>query len=324
GHAVYAATFYGFTVSPGARIEVIGTDFVNGLAGTEQDSTQTAILPGVGVTYAFTEELGVLAGVYRGFSPVSPGQPDEVEPEFSWNVEAGARYVDTDTESLAEVIGFYNHYTNLTGECSFASGCTVDMLDRQFNAGTVDIAGAEVAFQHNFQLPAGLTLPVRAGYTFTWSRFASAFESDNPQFGNVEEGDRLPYVPEHQGTARVGLEHERFSVNVSAVFASEMREEASQGDSGLRTDPYVMLDAVVGVNVWESLQVYVRGENLLFAEPIASRRPFGARPAKPFQVQVGVRFDYDSADVPADLPEEDPAIIEGPELVENPELIENP
>ena len=50
----------------------------------------------------------------------------------------------------------------------------------------------------DFTGPVGTRLSVQASYTLTLSSFLSAFQSANPQFGAVEVGDQLPYVPVHQ------------------------------------------------------------------------------------------------------------------------------
>ena len=46
-------------------------------------------------------------------------------------------------------------------------------------------------------------------YTLTLSSFRSSFSSSNPFFGDVEEGDELAYVPNHQGALTLKLEHPR-------------------------------------------------------------------------------------------------------------------
>ncbi len=280
------------TLVPGLRIESIWTE-LDSRIDASSDASAVIFLPGMGAQYAISEEVGVLAGVHRGFSPVAPGQPSDVKPETSINFELGGRMRladDDGTErTTAELIGFLSDYTNLTGDCSFASGC-LD-VDRQFNGGQVLTAGAESAVAHRF-VAGDFEIPLRATYTFTWTRFGSGFRSDNPQFGNVEEGDALPYVPMHQGALNAGLERpDVFSVNVAATFVGEMREEASQGDDGRRTDAQLFVDIAGRWQLLPHIALLARAENVLFQDPIVSRRPFGARPARPFQVEVGVEAE---------------------------------
>src|SRR6185369_7905184 len=86
-----------------------------------------ALMPGIGAFYGLFRGLGALAGVYRGFSPPAPASADGTKPEYSVNYEAGARYAQG--PARAEVIGFFNDYSNMTDVCDFASGCASGNLD---------------------------------------------------------------------------------------------------------------------------------------------------------------------------------------------------
>ena len=294
-YLVYGLRFAGLTVTPGVRTEIIHTELEDDLASTRSENDQSVLLPGVGAQYAITDTFGVLAGVHRGFSPVAPGQPDEVEPELSTNYELGVRYSDTEENRLGEVVGFVNDYTNLTGQCAGSAGCSPDLLDRQFNGGDVLVLGVEVAGQWSFELARELELPVRLSYTFTRGTFQTAFESDNPVFGIVEEGDEIPYVPSHQARVQAGLLGDRWAVHAGATYVGEMRETAGQGepeDGELPlTDDYVLVDAVGAYTVFEGVELYLRVENLFDARPIVARRPFGARSTSPLTAQIGLRAD---------------------------------
>jgi Fe(3+) dicitrate transport protein len=288
----YGLTWKGLTVTPGLRLEHIGTALRDRTAGTELTNTNTTVLGGVGVTYAVLDELVVLAGVHQGFSPVAPGQAAEVSPEQSVNVEAGLRYAVPETSSLAEAIFFFNDYTNIVGQCAFSTGCGDDALDRQFNGGAATVLGLEVAASHRFQL-GRVHLPARLAYTFTRATFGTSFSSDLPQFGDVRAGDELPYVPPHQLSAEVGVGMDRWDLTLLGTYIAAMREVAGQGkpEPGDETDPVFYLDAMFRGQITCQLQAYVRAENVLLQETIASRRPFGARPGKPFIAQIGLQFD---------------------------------
>lgn len=291
GYAIYRAEIGGLTITPGLRTEVIKTRLDDRASGETIENVNAVVLPGIGATYEVVDHLSLLLGVHRGFSPVAPGQPEEVEPELSVNYELGARYADPEEGRLIELVGFVNDYSNLTGQCGFSTGCSGDMLDRQFNGGSVLVWGLEAAGSWRFSV-GRFSIPLRLSYTYTGSSFREAFESEDPTFGDVSEGDELPYVPAHQGQLQGGLEHEHAGFQVIGTYVSEMREQAGQGDAGERTDDYVMVDAVAWWQAIERLRIYVRGENLLNDQPIASRRPFGARPIRPFTVQIGAKVEF--------------------------------
>ncbi len=106
-------------------------------------------------------------------------------------------------------------------------------------------------------------------------------------------GDELPYVPEHQGQVQVGLEHPRAGFRVVGSFVGEMREEAGQGPTPeeLSTDRLAMVDVIAFTQLRPRLRLYLRLENVFDQQPIASRRPFGARPVRPFMVYIGLKAD---------------------------------
>ncbi|MEM9864826.1 MAG: TonB-dependent receptor [Myxococcota bacterium] len=288
-YLVYGLQAFGFDVRPGIRTEIIRTSLRAG--GSTDSETRAIALPGIGLTYAITPTLSALAGVHRGFSPVAPGQPEEVEPETSVSYEFGARYLKG-TNRL-EVVGFVNDYGNLQGQCSFATGCTEDMLDMQFNGGEVLVWGVEVGGAWDFDLPAGFKLPVRLTYTYTGTSFQSSFDSEDPTFGTVEEGDELPYIPEHQGQLQLGLDHPMGGFRAVANFVGEMREQAGSGEPRPNevTDRYATVDVVGYAQATRRIRVYGRLDNLTNAQPIVSRRPFGARSIRPFSFQIGIKLD---------------------------------
>jgi Fe(3+) dicitrate transport protein len=293
-HLLYEFFWRDLTVAPGVRAEIIRTSFSDELTGIGIQDSQNVVLPGVGLHYGITDTFGLLGGVHEGFSPVAPGQSPEILPERSLNFEFGGRYADSDRGNLVEVIGFYNAYSNLTGECSFSSGCSNNELDQQFNAGESTVYGIESTIGFQPLLPRGYSLPIRGAWTTTWAEFDTSFSSENPQYGEVEAGYRLPYIPRNQGSLTVGVAHDRWSLNLTGTYVSRMLERASEidADDALLTDGFAMLDALVDVRIVDDLHVYVRGENLTNAQPLASRLPFGARPGKPLQAQIGINWKF--------------------------------
>jgi Fe(3+) dicitrate transport protein len=292
GHLIDEFFIAELTLTPGVRVEHIMTEFEDLQVDETSSRSQTVFIPGVGVHYGFTPEFGVLAGVHRGFSPVSPGQPDQVDPETSVNYEAGLRYSDEQTRTLVEAIGFFNDYDNLIGECSFSAGCGEELLDRQFNAGQVFIYGAELTAAHSFLLGGDWYLPARLAYTLTDSQFQTSFTSGNPQFGEVEAGDKLPYVPLHQGSLQLGVTNQTLTFNGRLTYVGTMGEVAGVPGEVPETDAHFVLGALASYGVLEDLEVYGKVDNALDAQPIASRRPYGARPISPLTARLGVRWEY--------------------------------
>jgi Fe(3+) dicitrate transport protein len=277
--------------TPGVRVELIGTRFDDALGGARTDGFQWAVLPGVGGLYHLEGGWSVLAGVHRGFSPSSPG-PIAASPELSVSYEAGARY--RASGSHAELIGFFNDYSNLTRDCSMAAGCSEEQLQQQFEAGRVHVYGLEAVVEQAFSLPAQTELRLKGAYTLTGSRFLTSFFSDNPQLGEVEAGDELPGVPLHQASLAVAAEGPIWSAGLSASFTGEVRERAGQGPipEADRIGAHLVLDLSASWRPVAGGEAYLVVENLLNARYLASRRPFGARPGRPLFAQVGYRHRF--------------------------------
>ncbi|MFT4628724.1 MAG: Fe(3+) dicitrate transport protein, partial [Myxococcota bacterium] len=125
----------------------------------------------------------------------------------------------------------------------------------------------------------------------TVSSFDTAFASDFDQFGDVEVGDWLPYVPVHQGAVQVAAEHPRFGGAVAMSARSGMRDSASQGPLTRDDVPaLVNLDASVAGHPSDHVELYATASNLLNTRAVVSWRPVGARPNAPLRVMVGVKL----------------------------------
>ncbi|WP_437709062.1 TonB-dependent receptor [Sorangium sp. So ce448] len=290
-HASDAITWRALTVTPGVRVELMRSALVDRAAGREQTRLAQALLPGAGAYLAITDALGLLTGAYRGFSPPAPGSDEHVEPELSVNYEGGARFADGPLR--AEIIGYFNDYSNITDVCTLSSGCLDADLDRQYDAGEARIYGVEAYAEHEVAL-GQLKLPITAAYTLTRTEFLSSFASDDPIFGRVVKGDEMPYVPRHQASLSVGVEHERAGVAVGATYMSAMREKAGSEpmSRALATDEQLLFDASARVRVVGPLVLYANARNILGSQYIVSRRPFGARPNAPRWIQIGAKASF--------------------------------
>jgi Fe(3+) dicitrate transport protein len=288
-HASDAMEWGPLHVAPGIRAELIRSVLEDRLAGTKNGGSNQVLLPGVGGFVDVYKGLGVLLGVHRGFSPSPPGDAT-AKPESSVNYEAGARY--SGRSIRAEVIGFYNDYSNFTNLCTFSSGCTGANVDRKFDAGKARILGAEAFLEGTFKISDKWSVPIHAAYTYTDARFQNDFSSQDPVFGKVKTGDEIPYVPIHQLSATAGIEHRQFALNLAGTYVGDMRELPGQGEPkpAELTDAYFLLDATAKYTPIPWFTVYVSGRNLLNQSYIASRRPFGARPGAPLMISSGVEI----------------------------------
>lgn len=292
-HVTDAVTWRDLTVTPGIRFEGILSSYEDFLSGETKERSVLGVMPGLGIYYGLTPAWGVLAGVYRGFSPPAPGTDETTKAEQSINYEAGVRFVEK--KSRAEVIGFFNDYTNLTDVCTFSSGCLSTDLDRQFDAGRANIYGLEVLAAHDLDLGgSGVTVPLSAVYTLSSGEFETDFVSADPIYGNVESGDEVPYLPRHQLNASIGLEFAWLEAYTVFNYVAATREQAGNEplEDVASTDPLLTFDAGVSARVRERIKLYVNGRNLADYRAIVAHRPFGARPNAPRWIQAGAKVEW--------------------------------
>ncbi|MBQ4889539.1 TonB-dependent receptor [Shewanella sp. MMG014] len=280
-------------ITAGVRGEFIDAEYQNRAPGAEQDylKKETSIwLPSLSLFYALSDEAGLLFGVHEGFLPTSPKQDPSIETESSVNYELGGRYNDGNFN--LELIGFFNDISNLKEGCQFSSCGSDD--DTEFNGGEVDVIGLELTSGYDFTLTDNLDFPVSVSYTYTESEFKTSFESGFDMWGDIEAGDELPYLPENQISVNLGLVSNQWDVNMIVRYIGEMLEASGDGVvlSGSKTEALTVVDMSASYNFNEYGLVYVKADNVFDTQEIVSRRPYGARPSKPQQFQIGYQYRF--------------------------------
>jgi len=286
-----------WTVVPGVRFETIrfrrtdfGPDDPERREPTRIRETRvSALVPGVGVTFAVTPSTHLFAGVHRGFGPPGPGAAQGTRPEESVNYELGARLR---SRGLAvQLTGFRTDYSNILGKATLATG--ESGAGELFNGGRVDVRGLELSVDYDLAWGRGwgVRLPLRGAYTLTRARFLTSFESAYEPWGTVSTGDELPYIPRHQFSSTAGVEGRGWKITLSAFGSSPMRTRAGQGPRSPResTDGFLVLNLGGEVTLPGRGVLYLGVQNLLDERYVAARRPAGARPGLPRTVLAGVR-----------------------------------
>lgn len=280
----------------GVRGEFLDAYYQNQAPGKENDwqKKETRIwLPSVSGFYSLSQTTGLLFGIHEGFIPTSPQEAPEIEIESSVNYEIGARYQENGHQ--LEIVGFFNDIKNLKESCTFstADACS-NSLDEEFNGGEVDVYGLEFTASTTFSLNNGFEVPLSLVYTLTDSEFKQSFTSDFPMWGIVEKGDSLPYLADHQVSFSFGLVADRWDINGILRYIDEMQEVSGDGEilSGVMTKAQTVLDLSAHYDLDDYGKVYVKLDNVLDDQEVVSRRPYGARPSKPQQFQVGYQYQF--------------------------------
>lgn len=285
-----------FTFTPGIRQESIrfhrvdygAEDLERQSDGTSRLNAVSVWLPGVGVNWATREFLSAFAGLHRGFIP--PGSAPETQPETSINAELGLRY--SGARLSAQMVAFHNTYNRLLGADFLAAGGngTGDL----FNGGSARTQGLEVEAVVDLTPRHRVAMPVRLAYTYTDSRFTTAFASEFEAWGDVVAGDALPYLAPHQLAVVTSLETPMWAADVSCRYTAAMRTIAGQGDPlpGYSTDAATIVDAGLRWFAAGGITCSVGVNNLMDARYIVARRPAGLRPGMPRAFRFGMQFDF--------------------------------
>ena len=258
-----------------------------GPSSVRENSTQV-LIPGLGALYRVSEEWRLLAGLHKGFNPPAPGS--SASEEDSLNFEAGARYDSGDLSF--EGIYFLNDYDNLVGTVTESTGGGGGEIGDQFDGGEVKVSGLELSGAYNWQLNT-IDMPFELRYTWTAeAEFQNAFESDFDPWGDVQIGDELPYIPEHQLRASAGIEASKWRVNLAASYIGKLRTHAGQGAfvPEETVDSHVVWDMVAAWQFTPQLSTYVKVDNLFDETYVAARRPAGVRPGLPRTAYLGLTY----------------------------------
>ena len=294
-YALYKYKMGGLTITPGIRYESIdlqredwGKTDANRLTNASIRENQIDVfIPGIGFNYSFAQNLSVFGGVHKGFSP--PGNAPGEKAEKSINYEIGSRFASG--KLSGELIGFFNDYSNLLGSDLAASGGT-GSLD-QFNAGEVNVSGLELLLNYNLSDERSkIQTPISLAYTLTNAIFQNDFGSTQGIWGAVSEGDRVPYIPQHQLNLSLGLAHKNYELNFSGRYNGAFN---TRGTNGGTLDPLALEDNIVvdfsaKYHLTSQISLTANVINLFDEVYAASRVPAGFRPGHPFGAYAGVQF----------------------------------
>jgi len=284
--------------TPGARFEDIdmqrldySTDDPNRLLDPTRvrENSVSVLIPGMGALYVINDQWRILGGIHKGFNPPSPGST--ASEESSTNIEFGTRF-NTGNANL-DAIYFINDYDNLVGTVTASTGGDGQIGD-QFDGGKAIVQGLELSAEMALEnLIGGVDMPVTVQYTWTTrAEFQSAFDSNFDPWGQVEIGDELPYIPEHQLRVTTGINGDSWRLNLAANYVGSMRTVAGQGPlpASDSVDSHVVWDLFASWRFSDSISSYIKVDNLLDKTYVAARRPAGLRPGLERTAYLGVTF----------------------------------
>ncbi len=299
-YAEDAMTIGALGLKPGVRYEYIDYSFEDFLAGTSGSRSLHVVAPGMGATYDLSDSTTVFGGVYRGISTPSPGGyiRNDLKEESSISYEAGLRHLDQEAAFGVELVGFFTDFRNLLViENIGATGS-----GRSENVGDVDAYGLEMALSWDPLAARGaeITVPMRLSATYTHATLRSDSDSTDAEsiFAGGRKGARVPHVPEWALSAGIGLQGEKWALDLSATYmdstftsASNVERPTTDARFG-KTDSAWVVDLAGRIEVLEGLNLIGGVNNLFDKDYVSSRLPHGPRSAAPRTIYAGVQYRF--------------------------------
>ncbi|MFK1939672.1 TonB-dependent receptor family protein [Bacteroides fragilis] len=296
GYLLAKLRYDAWTVTAGLRyedVDLLKKDYTkedlarSGKVRIETPNHARVLIPGVGLHYQLMPAASVFFGIHKGFAP--PSAELYQKPESSVNMELGTRVAIGNFR--AELIGFYNNYSNMLGSDLAASGGAGTL--EQFNVGEARVKGAEFLVQYQ-PLPknCNVRLPLQVSYTYTDTEIRNSFESHS--WGNVVRGDEIPYIFKHALNIQLGIECKWFYANIGTRYNSDMRTSPGQGTIAERekVPANLIFDASLNVFVNKYLTVRLNAINLTNRVYLTSRHPAGLRAGHPFGIYAGANVQF--------------------------------
>ncbi len=296
------------TVTPGVRLESYNQErhilvAPRGGVPTNVDIRQnnpiTALVPGLGLSVRATDALTLFSGIHRGFAPprtkiaiTSTGENIDLDPELSWNYEAGLRYSGL-RGIRGELTYFRMDFGNQIITAAESGGATTTLV----NAGETLHEGLESSFRVNWN-----DLTDLRGWTLYTDVRHTALTTVKFTRNELFGGNRLPYAPKQSVSFLLGARQKQgfgFQLDMTALgsqFADnrETITATADGTNG-RIDGYNIFNLMVDYSMdRERFEVrpYFTTKNLFDERYIASRAPQGIQPGLFRQVNAGIKLIF--------------------------------
>lgn len=280
-------------VTPGVRVERYEQERKNlqkdkGAADYQADTSNTEVLPGVGVTWQLAPAAQLFGGVYKAFSPAENGvaldgmTDQELEAERSTNLEIGVRGAQGGFRY--EVAAFQMDFTN-----QIAAGNSDPSLSRS-NTGKTLHQGIELAA--GYQLVNGVYVDGNVTYVPT-----SEYRTGD------HKGNRIVYSPELLANVAIGFATGQLKTELSAnhsgsQFGSSDNRTAISGNNGGiggiwggEIDAYTTLSLNAQYQVNQQLAINGSVKNLTDERYVSGlRQGIYVGPERSFD--LGVRYQF--------------------------------
>ena len=282
------------SVTPGVRVERYEQQRDDKQKNETVKTSNTEVMPGLGVTYQFIPAVQLYASVYKAFSPALNGdslsgmkdQKLEAETAVSWELGLRGQQDAVRYELTAFRMDFDNQIIPANSNSDFQT----TNGGKTYNQGLEGAVSLE--FENGFDVFANLTWIANAEFKGDRYNKNGSLKS--------KDGDRVPYTPEWVANLGVGYTYAGLRSQLSANYTgSQFTDELNtkpivENTSGFFTgkiDAYTTVDLTTRYTLNDQVEFYGAVKNLEDKRYIASlRQGIYVGPERSFEVGVRYRF----------------------------------
>lgn len=282
------------SVTPGVRVERYEQQRDDKQKNETVKTSNTEVMPGLGVTYQFIPAVQLYASVYKAFSPALNGdslsglkdQKLDAETAVSWELGLRGQQDAVRYELTAFRMDFDNQIIPANSNSDFQS----TNGGKTYNQGLEGAVSLE--FENGFDVFANLTWIANAEFKGDRYNKNGSLKS--------KDGDRVPYTPEWVANLGVGYTYAGLRSQLSANYTgSQFTDELNtkpivENTSGFLTgkiDAYTTVDLTTRYTLNDQVEFYGAVKNLEDKRYIASlRQGIYVGPERSFEAGVRYRF----------------------------------
>ncbi|MGK5734400.1 TonB-dependent receptor family protein [Acinetobacter junii] len=282
------------SVTPGVRVERYEQQRDDKQKNETVKTSNTEVMPGLGVTYQFIPAVQLYASVYKAFSPALNGdslsgmkdQKLEAETAVSWELGLRGQQDAVRYELTAFRMDFDNQIIPANSNSDFQS----TNGGKTYNQGLEGAVSLE--FENGFDVFANLTWIANAEFKGDRYNKNGSLKS--------KDGDRVPYTPQWVANLGVGYTYAGLRSQLSANYTgSQFTDELNtkpivENTSGFFTgkiDAYTTVDLTTRYTLNDQVEFYGAVKNLEDKRYIASlRQGIYVGPERSFEAGVRYRF----------------------------------
>ena len=171
--------------------------------------------------------------------------------------------------------------------CQWGMNCLPYQEATQVNLKDVTVNGVDVNLDYNITFES-FSIPMTLAYTYSQAEFGQS--SCDIILGCYRDGEQLPWVPEQQLSASVGLVMGQFSLVANGLYQSETGNAFTPGNYGV--DSQLKVDLAAKYQMTAAHELYVRVENLLDEDLVAKNYQMGMLAQNEMTTYIGYQGHF--------------------------------